>query len=321
MINLAEVIDSYRVLEVDHMLLRCASDIDTVAHVLDIDRNYLSVQVRLHVPFYRAEEIRDCCDASIVRQILRRLRTSLDSFGTYNATHRELNGIDSMPDGCSVHGRSQLSIYRAQEIVTSVRFGLVDAHVGMGIQERLHYIHKSREDTRHHTGLFLEGYSEPICYAAFSALDRQYLFNSLNQKGLLDTLGIEESQVGVMTRAFGFSPLPKNAMSKLFDRSCVVLRNDGFRLVVTAVNPFLSFRGSVFSGSSFIPFATSPMQYWYSEDGYYLNRRSAGAAFPQEFETPPILWLVRGLDTKASRAVDALELPLYDVEYQEYVDG
>jgi hypothetical protein len=321
MLSLADVIDAYRVVEVDEMIGRCTSDIDTVADVLEIDRNYLSVQVRLHIPHYPSDEIRECTDASIVRQVLKRLRESLDSFGEYNQAHRELNGIDSLPEGCRVQGRAELSICQAQEFVRAAKFGDVPASVGLGIQERLHYIHKAREDTSHHTGLFLEGYSEPICYAAFSSLDRQYLINGLNAKGLLDCLGIAKEQVAVMTRAFGFSPLPANAMSKLFDRSCALLRQDGFRLLVTAVNPYLSFRGSIFSGSSFVPFATSPMRYWYSDTGHYLNRRSSESALPQRCDTPPILWLVRGLDTKLHKAVEKLDMPLYNVEAEEYANG
>jgi hypothetical protein len=196
----------------------------------------------------------------------------------------------------------------------------VDPEVGREIQERLHYIHKFRDDTLYHSGLFLEGFPEPICYAAFSHLDRGYLFRALAAKGLLSGVEIDHD-IAVMTRAFGFSPLPSNSMSKLFDRACSQLSDDGYRLVVTAVNPFLSFRGSIFSGSSFVPFATSPMGYWYTTEGRYSNRRASDGARPQLCPTPPILWLVRGLDRATHKQVEGLAEPLYTISMKEYANG
>lgn len=320
MISISDVIQQLAVPEVNEMISHCSSDIDTVADVLEIDRNYLSVQVRLHLPYYEPGSIRECTDASIVRDILRRLRVSLDSFGAYNRDHRKMNGIDTLPLDAKIKGRAQLSVMRGGDRVASVRFGAVDPQVGRGIQERLHYIHKAREDTRYHSGLFLDGFEEPICYSAFSQLDRAYLLRALEAKDMLSGIDTDR-EIAVMTRAFGFNPLPLNAMSKLFDRACGQLYDDGYRLVVTAVNPFLSFRGSIFSGSSFVPFATSPMRYWFASDGKYLNRRMSEGAQPQRFPTPPILWLVRGLDRHMHKRVDCLSAPLYTVSMEEYANG
>jgi hypothetical protein len=87
-------------------------------------------------------------------------------------------------------------------------------------------------------------------------------------------------------------------MSKLFDQVAghFHAKHRDVQYLITALNPFLGFRGSIFLGSSYIPFATSPMAYNYSAHGLYLNRRNAGdISVRQRYVTPPIVWLARSL--------------------------
>lgn len=201
-----------------------------------------------------------------------------------------------------------------------IRLSEVDDVTGLDIQKRMHYIHSERNDTLLHLGLLLDGFDHPLCYAAFSRLDRRYLFDALAHAGVTEEL--PQPEVAVMTRAFGYNPLPKNAMSKLFEKSAGVLRDSGFHFVITALNPFLGFKGSVFSGSSFIPFATSPMKYWYNGDGMYHNRRTAGQnPIAQKYSTPPIVWMVRALDRRNQRRLESSLRTVVDIGARSYAKG
>ena len=53
--NPSEIITNYLDDLTDEVVYSHASDIDTVAYVLGIDHNYLSSQVRLHIPWFSEE--------------------------------------------------------------------------------------------------------------------------------------------------------------------------------------------------------------------------------------------------------------------------
>ena len=304
---------------VDAIVMNSAGSIDTVAHVLGIDPHYLSIQVRLHIPYYDEAEHGD--GIPIIREILQKLRANLDSFGSTYETHRELNEIDLLPRGCDLTVSESGALYMSppdNSPGVPVRFGSVPERYGLSIQERLHYIHKARKDTDFHFGMFLGDATAPVSYVAFSTAIRQYLVNALVRS--IPGYSGNSNEVIVMTRAFGYSPLPKNTMSKMFDCAAAALRDEGFSYIVTAMNPFLGFRGSIFSGSSFQCFATSPMRYWYGPTGAYLNRRSAESAQPQKYDTPPIIWAVKGLNRYARRRLSASTI-VYNIAHDEYDAG
>src|SRR5436190_22729746 len=286
-----ELIQSLRDETIDRLITEAVSDIDTVAVFLGIDPSYLSVQVRLLLPFHSLDEIRDADHNSpipLIRTILARLRNSLSNFESNYSHHRSNNGIDILPKNqnspdnnpnvkLQVDQAGQLAIVSSSESFR-LRFEEVDPNVGFSIQENIHYIHKRREDTKFHFGLFLEDYEYPIAYCSFSVCDRNY-----QASALAAVLGhdLKPEEIFVMTRAYGFNPLPANVMSKLFDKAAVYIkmcnRKSGIRakFIITALNPFLGFNGGIFLGSSYSPFATSPMFYNFTMQGLYLNRRSA----------------------------------------------
>jgi hypothetical protein len=51
-------------------MLRGVSDIDTLSHYLKIDPNYLSIQVRLHLPFFSQTLLNGDDKILVVRKIL-----------------------------------------------------------------------------------------------------------------------------------------------------------------------------------------------------------------------------------------------------------
>jgi hypothetical protein len=303
---------------VDSIVYGAASDIDTVALVLGIDPHYLSIQVRVHIPFFDVGEQRK--GIGMIRVILQRLREKLHSFETIYVAHRKLNGIENIRQGPAriEHRGADLFIVCENGDELRARFGVVPADLGIAIQRDLHYIHHERHDTLFHFGIFHSSNPAPISYAAFSRLDRAYIYTALTKS--MPKLKSDASEVAVMTRAFGYSPLPKNVMSILFDLACIQLREAGFRYVVTAINPFLGFRGSSFTGASFQVFATSPMKYLYDSSGGYLSRRGIGSTIAQRYPTPPILWTVKGLSRRDRPALNG-DRSVYNVSNEEYSAG
>ena len=323
------IIKSLKDERVDYLTATYASDIDTVAKVLGIDKSYLSVQTRILLPFYKAEQIHNNNqqgEIELIREVLSKLRKSLGKFEETYLHHRKANGIDTLPCDLKVIDKGGKIRIENKEIVIPIFFGLVDENIGFDIQDNLHYIHKRRNDTVFHFGLFLENYLYPICYCSVSRCDRKYQIDSLakvvNEDILLD-------EVYVITRAFGFSPLPHNMMSKLFDNVARYIKekhqHDKLsslpKYIITALNPFLGFNGGIFLGSSFTSYATSPMEYRYNQDGLYLNRKSlVGEIFYQSYITPPILWLARPLTRKSGKRIEAIKY-YYQINADEYGNG
>jgi hypothetical protein len=239
---------------------------------------------------------------------------------TLTIEHRQTCGIDRFPEDSYVSGASNPMILSRQypEFRIPLKFGEVDPAWGYNVQKDLHYIHGPRDDSIGHFGFYVPDCAYPFCYAALSVCDRKYQMDALNTI-LPDT---QMHQVLNMTRAYSFPPLPKNTMSKLFQMIAnhySSLRK--YAAIITALNPLLGFKGSTFLGSSFVPFATSPMQYWYTSKGLYLNRRaSIEGRVLQRMSTPPILWMARGLTRGVQRRLDANH-KLHIVTAEQYENG
>mgnify|MGYP001585936493 CR=1 FL=1 len=150
------LINSLRDSRVDYLTSTYASDIDTVARVLGIDPSYLSVQVRIILPFYSYNQIHLMSPTSeiyLIREVLAKLRKSLESFETKYLHHRLNNGIDKLPADLKIFDKADILTVRNNEVSYGIRFGLVDESIGFDIQDSLHYIHKRRKDTKFHFGL------------------------------------------------------------------------------------------------------------------------------------------------------------------------
>lgn len=320
----SEIIDKFRDIQIDEMVYSHANDIDTVAYVLGIDSNYLSSQVRLHIPWYTAEDLSPNMGLTTIREILAHMKTSLSDFNVNHNVHRKLNGISLISGNAKVLKKNNSIIVEDSSLkIKKLNFVEIPATFGLEIQETMHYIHHARTDTRFHFGISLDNYIAPLCYAAFSDLDRKYLTNSLSKWLPEKCTPLVKERVAVMTRAFGYNPLPKNMMSTLFSCSAKRLYNEGYDYIITALNPFLGFKGSIFLGASYFPFATSPMEYVYDRFGNYLNRRSiSGTKYSQHYPTPPILWLVHPLKRRDLNILENLkEINLYEISREEYDKG
>lgn len=319
----AKIVENFSDKLTDEIVYSHASDIDTVAYVLGIDRNYLSSQVRLHIPWYSSDDIKTSDGLIIIRQILAQLRKELSEFGVNHRVHRALNGIDTIAGNAQLKNKSgKMWIESSNKKTQEVQFCNIPPAFGLEIQQSMHYIHHARYDTNFHFGLTLKDYVAPLCYASFSDNDRLYLENALNSA--LPEGCSKPNHISVMTRAFGYNPLPKNMMSTLFSSSAKVLKDEGYDYIITALNPYLGFKGSIFWGASYFPFATSPMTYIYDKFGNYTNRRSApqNEIIEQKYSTPPILWLVHPLKHSDLNIMENLnEMSIYNISIDEYNNG
>lgn len=319
----SEIVANYLDALTDQVVYSHASDIDTVAYVLGIDHNYLSSQVRLHIPWYSKEELQEANGVVVIRQVLAQLRNELSDFSVNYKVHRALNGIDTLAGNAQlIKNNGEMLIADSSKKNRIVEFCNIPPAFGLEIQKSMHYIHHARVDTNYHFGLTLNEYVAPLCYASFSDNDRQYLANAL--LNALPQGCSRPRKITVMTRAFGYNPLPKNMMSTLFSCSAKKLKNDGYDYIITALNPYLGFKGSIFWGASYFPFATSPMVYIYDKYGKYLNRRNStsGNVINQRYKTPPILWLVHPLNRRDLNIWEnTKDYVIYNVSQEEYAKG
>lgn len=209
----------------------------------------------------------------------------------------------------TLKGRSLLSLHEETGIIP-VRFGTVACDKADEVNNRLHYIRSTRNESVANYGLFIDDAETPYASVSFSRCKRGYQVDALNRT---TGLNLEPEQVLSMTRAFTFNNAPKNSMSKLFHQSHNRIKQEfpDIKAIVTALNPYTGFDGGIFTGASYTPYALSPMEYWYDTDGYYVPRSKG--VYPQKTETPPIIWLAHGLDKSTAKAVEKLSIA--DIEH------
>lgn len=274
---------------------------EDLAKTLGVPIRYLLVQALLHLPSFtnlgskqESETIKNKL-AGILVPICKEYRDSLKRLG-------QESNISILSGDAKLIGKYELLITDGAAKLP-VKFDIVSDAVGTEVQEKLHYIRSARDDTIRTYGLFLDNAKVPYAYVSFSRANRRYQVDSLNAA---TGMNLSMDQVLTMTRAFAFDGSPLNSMSKLFHRAKVALKLEmpECKAIITALNPYLGFSGGIFTGASYFPYALSPMEYWYDENGLYVPR-SKGST-PQTVPTPPIMWFARGMDIETSQALEGL---------------
>lgn len=200
-----------------------------------------------------------------------------------------------------------------------VSFREVPGYTADEINNRLHYMRSTRNDTIANYGLYIDNSETPYANVSFSKCTRSYQVDALNQT---TGLHLMPEQVLSMTRAFTFNNAPKNSMSKLFHQAHRRIRLEfpEVKAIVTALNPYTGFEGGIFTGASYTPYAFSPMEYWYDDRGYYVPR-SKGVQL-QKTETPPIIWLARGMDQITAKSIEDISVEnIKSISADEYRKG
>lgn len=289
----------------------------TRARQLGIVAKYVTTQALLHLPYYETDDITEN-GVDVLRDIDVKVVNLGEDYGkAYERLHADTE-MSLITSEATLKGRNILSLHEEASVIPA-RFGSVAGYTADDINNHLHYIRSTRNDSVANYGLFIDSAETPYASVSFSQCKRGYQVDALNESAGLD---LKPEEVLSMTRAFTFNNAPKNSMSKLFHQSHNRIKQEfpDIRAVVTALNPYTGFEGGIFTGASYTPYALSPMEYWYDNDGYYVPR-SRGVQL-QKTETPPIVWLAHGLDRSTANAIDAIALEdIKKVTRDEYREG
>ena len=287
------------------------------ARQLGIAAKYVTTQALLHLPYYDREDI-----VSEQSNVLNELDVKILNLGeSYSTVYDRLyvaTDLSLLSTEANLKGKSKLNAHDGSSILP-IRFGEVPDYVADEVGNRLHYIRSARHDSVANYGLYVDGVETPYASASFSRCKRGYQIDALNQ---ITGLALEPRQIFSMTRAFSFNGAPKNSMSKLFQQTHKHIKQDfpEVKAIITALNPYTGFDGSIFMGSSYTPYALSPMEYWYNEEGYYVPR-SKGVQI-QRTDTPPIIWMAHGIDKGTARRIE--QIPINNIKtitLDEYKKG
>lgn len=291
--------------------------VQTRARQLGIVAKYVTTQALLHLPYYSPEAMIKT-SPDVLRDIdMKVVNLGEDYSNAYNKLHNDTE-MSLVTSEASLKGRNLLSLHEEASIIP-VRFDTVPVYVADEINNRLHYIRSTRNDSIANYGLFIDNAETPYASVSFSQCERGYQVDALNHA---TGLNLKPDQILSMTRAFTFNNAPKNSMSKLFQQSHCRIKQEfpGIRAIVTALNPYTGFHGGIFTGASYTPYALSPMEYWYDAYGYYVPRSKG--VHPQKTETPPIIWLAHGMDKPATRVIDNLAIAnIRHITQSEYQKG
>lgn len=289
----------------------------TRARQLGIVAKYVTTQALLHLPYHSPGAITDT-GPDVLHDIDMKVVSLCEDYSSvYNRLHDDTE-MSLITSEATLKGRNILSLHEEANIIP-VRFDTVPSYMADEVNNRLHYIRSTRNDSVANYGLFIDAAETPYASVSFSQCKRGYQVDALNQA---TGLNLEPEQVLSMTRAFAFNNAPKNSMSKLFHQSHNRIKQEfpNVRAVVTALNPYTGFDGGVFTGASYTPYALSPMEYWYDADGYYVPRNKG--VHPQKTKTPPIIWLAHGMDKSTAKAIDSLAIDnVKHITQDEYRKG
>jgi hypothetical protein len=276
--------------QLDACMAKAREWIPDDADLAGIDAGDLERQIRLHLPSIDRQLLHGEYYKEAYAQVL---PTARERATTIRLEHSEVASGANMKllADADYICRRDLWLEATEGPSLRLRFDDVDPVVGRRYQERLHYLRAARDDTSHHFGLYLADAELPMAYVAVSPCDRRYMINGLP----VDGYGIED--VVVLTRMHGLPGLPGNVMSLMTKHVIRALkRQTNARIILTAYNPLLGFRGAVYRASGFTAFATAPVAYGYDERGEYTTRRQGKSARLSELNTPPNVLMARGLD-------------------------
>lgn len=202
----------------------------------------------------------------------------------------------------------------SNEIIAKLHVSQVDENIGRVIEEKLHYLRSFRKDAAFRIGLFIDGYSFPICYMSFSNIDRRDKIESL-RKSL--TKEIEKDQIIELSRVYGCGNLPKNAISFLIAMAIRKLKLTNYTYLITAVNVNLGFTGLSMLASGFVPYALRPVNYLYNSNGFYTTTRYKNSLIKSSpNDMPPNILYVKEIE--ASKYSQRIYSKLVTIENGNY---
>lgn len=285
------------------------SSIDFFSKKTGIDKREIIRQIRLHAPQFNINPYDKSLITDKIFPILQNLLKNYVRDFTYYREQCGANILFKHKKCLSIMKKAdepvivltqnkglQQSIVKNEEnkieIIANLRIDVVSDEIGEFIETNLHYLRSYRSDACLKIGLFIEGYTFPICYMSFSLIDRSDKIKAL-RKSL--NINIKNESVIELSRVFGCGDLPRNAISFMVANARKYIKN--YKYLITAVNLNLGFSGSSMIGSGFVPYALRPVKYAYNSKGFYTTYRKqeVGLTYPAE-KMPPNVLYVREID-------------------------
>ena len=304
---------------IDNFIIYNQNNINNLSEKYSVSYKTIEIQIRLHLPYYDEKEILN--NKHLLYIIFKKL---IKYFNFYAYFNKKILIKNKHILNSKLKGKNDIFLQVGKNIKINLYFKKINNHIiDKVFQKKLHYIKRYRKDTLDSFGFFVnEDDLYPICYASISKCDRKYLFNALKKTNIITNNDYDT--ILIMTRAFSMENAPKNLMSKFFDKiyNYYKYEDNNYTLILTALNPTLGFKGSIFKGSSYFQFAKSPMVYNYDDSGLYINRKSKlnKVTYLQKIKTPSIIWLARGI-TKSNQIKLEKNKLIYDILDKEYIEG
>lgn len=281
-------------LRMDERLQACVDDNEAlIRHDADasgIDRSEFERQLKLHLLTVGLEILREGRHREayeMVRHTALERALGIHLHQQKVASEARMKLLRDAEYGC----KRGLSLETRSGTRLPLRFGRVMPSIGNHYQANLHYLQAVRGDTSLHYGMFLPDAEMPMAYIALSACDRPYMTEALAVSGY------QMEDFLVLTRMYGLPGLPSNLMSMMTKHLIGAIRQSSrARVLLTAYNPLLGFRGAAYRASGFRSFAVAPVGYGYNGRGEYTTRRLGDGVQLSDLSTPPNVLMARGMD-------------------------
>lgn len=272
------------------------TQIEKFAYENEIDVETIIKQIKLHAPQF--EKRLYTTRSFLKKNIFPILSSILEEYKKNFEEYLELCGGDVFNKGDQLAWDKKRNKEGNKKIFFMVKgkpeikgeIKIVEKTAGDFIEENLHYLRASRNDSIVRLGLFLDNYELPICYMNFSAIDRDDKWKALCKS--LDE-NINKCEVIELSRVFGCGNLPQNSISLLTAYATRYFRKINFSYMITAVNITLGFSGNSILASRFVPYAIRPINYYYDENNQYCTKRKGKYTHSCNNKMPPNILFVR----------------------------
>jgi len=286
--------------EVAALCVRWGPDIDRLAAAYGVSPRDVLRQVLMHAPQLALDDLRaatalpEVLEAAVEWRFAGYPGLFVDT--RVKAGASEFSGVEKLV--IAADGGMEINDGSARRLVADE----VSADVARTIEERLHFLRCARPGSGPRLGMCLAWHACPLAYLCVMPCAAGYPFEAVRGHGLTD----DPAEVRNIARVYGLPPLPHNTLSKLYAITAEMLRAEGVRYLVTAVNPYLRFAGRSVLAAGFVPAAFAPVAYRYNRYGGYVGPAEIADGPVAQWQPPPNVLFVRPLDRLAYRQVTRL---------------
>lgn len=285
--------------EVELFIEQNESEIIEFARKKDVDIGEVRKQIRLHLPKFDYSSFGD--DLFFNHEIIPLLDNRFKDYLENVRKYLQESGYSLIADSQTLKIKG-CGIVQTESVGHSFEIEIreVTPQHAEFIESKLHYLRGFRQHAMYRTGLYLKGFTLPICYMSFCDIDRDNKREAV--KKALGNLALESTKIVELSRVFGCGNLPLNTISFLISRGAKHFRTLGFDYLITAVNPSIGFSGTSMIASGFSPFASRPVRYRYStQNGGYIISRSPVMGLPARTKMPSNILYIREIRTTGEK--------------------